>query len=401
MAILAHLILFVHGHEENTSVAAAVAYSLLFFPGLIVWFVTKIAAKEKILENWAELLLIIFIAFAFFSVGWAVLGSFSLLKGIREFALFIPYLFIFPLRDYVAEKGPDRIIWAFLAVCAISGIFSVLEYRSSLEIAKYFWQVASSRVRANAAIALGAFVILYGFVGIKKYNQLLIMALISISALAIAFTFSRGYWIVSLVGVAILAVLTKGKPRKRIVAFTLLSMVALCVAAFAIFPRLFLDLIEGLGTRLASVSLGDLSLRSRFAESAAVLHYFQKSPIIGYGLGGEFSFFNPIPYLTSHTWYIHDGYLFLLFKFGIIGTVMYLTFFGYMFVQTAVQVPGKTGYDKMLLISFVTLMIVMLIVNVTSPQFYNRGSILVLTIIWGIAAGFRKRDAESKTGGAV
>ena len=399
VAILAHLILALHRREvEGTSVFQAVAYSFLFFPGLIWWFAKKISSGGKIVENWAEFMFVLFLFFALMSIGWAYIDSFSVVKGVREFILFIPYLMIFPMRDYVAEKGAQKIIWAFLIVCIVAAISSIVEYRSAIEVAKFFWQVGASRVRANAAIFLGSVIILYGFIAAKKYNQVLVIAILSMTTIGLVMTFSRGYWIVAIMGIFILSVITKGNARKRVVIFTLISIGSMAAIAFAIFPRMIIDLAEGLLVRFASSNLSDISLQSRFSESLAVLQKIKLSPIIGYGLGAEFSFFDPITYQTATTWYIHNGYLWLIFKFGFVGSFLFLSFYAYMYVKTVSTASRIGGADKIMLLSFVTLMTIMLIINLTSPQFYDRGGILVLSMMWGISAGVRKKESASKLG---
>jgi O-antigen ligase len=195
------------------------------------------------------------------------------------------------------------------------------------------------------------------------------------------------------IGILLLAIAAKGSPRRRILTLSALSLIAVVVVAEVVFPRVFGDLIQGLGVRLAKVGLHDISLENRFVESAAVLKKVVVSPIIGYGLGAEFTFFNIITKFSETTWYIHNAYLFLLYKFGIVGTALYLSAYFYMLIKTARYAFNiEEESTRVMLLSFVSVMCVMLIVTVTSPQFYDRVAILVLTTIWGISAGIMKTN---------
>jgi O-antigen ligase len=403
VAILSHLILFLHKRGADTSVFQAVAYSLLFFPGLFWWFAKRVMGSKRILHHWAEFALVAFLGLAFVSIGWAWLYGSSSVKGLREFALFIPYLMYFPLRDYVAENNEKYILGALLFVCMTVAAFDIVEYRLSMAVAHYLWQVVGKRENLGEPLMVGSIIILFGFIAANKYNRVLVITSIAVSSIALALTFSRGYWGTAVFGLFLLVFVLKGAPRRRVLTLSFLSVMAVVVVAMIVFPRLFEDLIEGLGMRLAGSGLKDLSLQSRLAESAVILQHFTLSPVIGYGMGAEFSFFNPITYGTLTTWYVHNGYLFLLYKFGAIGAFLYLSFYGYILVRTARHAAHVVDEKiKTLMWSLFCVMSSMLVVNLTSPQFYDRVAILVFVTISGISAGIIKRDelaARANEGG--
>lgn len=393
VAIPAHLILYLNPHGDVTSLPAVLAYSILVYPGIIVYYARKLIKSEKILDNWGEFALMVFLLFASLSIIWASLYDYSTIKGIRELGLFVAYLLFFPIRDHVAEKGAARILWALLSVCAVAALYGIVRYKLSISIAEYFWQVIGSREALNEPLFMSALIILFGLVAARKFNLGVIIALICLNAVALALTFSRGYWITAVIGILLLAIAAKGSPRRRILTLSALSLIAVVVVAEVVFPRVFGDLIQGLGVRLAKVGLHDISLENRFVESAAVLKKVVVSPIIGYGLGAEFTFFNIITKFSETTWYIHNAYLFLLYKFGIVGTALYLSAYFYMLIKTARYAFNiEEESTRVMLLSFVSVMCVMLIVTVTSPQFYDRVAILVLTTIWGISAGIMKTN---------
>lgn len=393
-AILAHLILFLHKHAIGTAdIYQMVAYSLIVFPGLVWWFAKRLTQSGKVIEHWTEFGLLAFIGFAFLSLGWAAIDDFSLLKGIREFALFIPYLMYFPLRDYVAENDDEYVVIALLFVAISVAIFDIVEYRLTMITAQFFWQVMGSRENVGEELIVSAIIIMFGFIGAKRYNFYIVATLIAISTIALVLTFSRGYWGTGAFGLLLLTIVLKGPPRKRIMTFGALSVLGVVLVAAILFPKLLVDLVTGIGVRIAQLGGADLSLQARLAESEAVLQRFVASPVIGYGMGAEFSFYNPISNTTATTWYVHNGYLFMLYKFGLVGTFLYLLFFIRMLILTAREAAAANDErTKTLLFSFFCVMVSMLIVNFTSPQFYARVSILVAVVFWGISSGVSKRN---------
>ena len=403
MAILSHLILFLHERGiVETTIYQAVAYSAIFFPGLFWWFTKRVTESRKIIDHWTELGLVAFVIFGLVSIGWATMYGFSLTKGIREFVLFLPYLMYFPLRDYVAENNEQYVVAALLFVALAVAVFNIVQYRLLMITAHYFWQIMGERVNLGEPLMMSSIIIMFGFIAAKKYNFYLVASLIAVSTIALVLTFSRGYWGAGFFGLLLLMYIVKGAPRKRMLRLVLASFAGIILVAAIVFPKLMVDLVAGLAVRLAQLGGRDLSLESRLAESAVVLDHFVRSPVIGYGMGAEFSFFNPINSLTTTTWYIHNGYLFMLYKFGVVGTILYLSFYLHMAITTAREAAGVADEEtRILLYSFFCIMTAMLIVNLTSPQFYDRVALLILTVLWGISSGIAKRNRSSGKSMAV
>lgn len=398
IGILSHLILFIHKPYHGISVYQMVAYSMIFYPGLIWWYVKSFSESKKLVENRAELAFTLFMALALASIGWAQISGFSAFKGLREYALFISYLMYFPIRDYVAEKGYRNMLIALLAVCMSIALFDIVEYRLKMAVASYMWQILGGRENLGEPLMMSAIIVFFGFIAAKRYNRNLIIVLIAISSIALVLTFSRGYWGSTAFGLLLLVIFLNGAPRKRIITLSALSVLTVVAVAAILFPKLLVDLFVGVGHRLAMLGGRDLSLQSRLLESGAALKDFARSPILGYGLGARFTFFDPISYMTSDSWYIHNGYVFLLFKFGIVGTFLYMVFYLHIIASTWREASRSiVESDKVLLLSFTSVMGAMLLVNLTSPQFYDRVSILIVTVMWGITAGISRRRKLSES----
>ncbi len=396
VAIISHILLFLRvtkGAGETPALGPAeIVFSLIFFPGLLLWFVRRFQTREKFVEGWEDIVTIVFILYAFLGIGIAVYQGFSLQKGFREFLLFVPLLFIFPVRKEAAKKnGRQLIIWALLLLSACVAAYIIARYRVDLLVAKYLWQVAANRQQKEESLYMTAIIILFAFLVGTRYSKGIILPLLALELFALAITFSRGYWITTALGIVSLVFLLKGVARRRLIVFSGVAISLAVIVALAIFPGLFGSVIAGLGERLSSISINTLSLRDRLVESQAVVGKVEANPVIGYGLGSLFSFFDIIHSRTLETWYIHNAYLFLLFKFGLTGFLLFLTMY-LKRVSTLFKLWRKTQStaDNALVSAMLLIPLMMLFISVTSPQFDDRGSLLILAIVWGLGEAMWK-----------
>ena len=389
VAILSHSLLFLH--EAKGIGLIDILFSIIFFGGLIIWFLRKFTKGESVIRGGSDLILVSFLIYAFFGIFLASAYGFSFFKGFREFLLFVPYLLYMPIREYInGKKQVDVVIWSLIIVIVVVGTVDIVRYRLNMTVAQYFWQVISGREAAFESLFMSGVILLATFYAAREYNRVIVTIALGLSAVSLAITFSRGYWIGAVIGVGFLMIFSPGEARKRLVILSSISLLVSIAIVYILFPKIFSDIFEGLVTRLAATGLGDISLRNRFAESSAVLKKVADSPIIGYGLGSFFSFYNLIFQQTSTTWYIHNVYLFMMFKFGVVGTMLYLSFyFMKMFDAIKLALNYNSSFEKIIMTGFVSIMLVMLIISVTSPQFYDRASVLILSVFWGVIDSYR------------
>jgi O-antigen ligase len=99
----------------------------------------------------------------------------------------------------------------------------------------------------------------------------------------------------------------------------------------AIFLPAFIDLlIAGFIHRVSTIgsaSTEDVSLLNRFGEWSAAWERILQSPIIGHGFGVKFYFFDLTREVTTVKSHIHNTYLGILYRHGLIGLVLFLGFY--------------------------------------------------------------------------
>ena len=346
--------------------------------------------RQTILIRDQDIILILFIAYGLLSVFLTSLIGFSMMKGFREFALFIPYLFYFPVREYIQEtKRYKPILWTLIFVGTVVALVNVIRYREAIAIANYLFEVWGKRQVVEEPLYMGAIVILLSLVILiqRKYHVFLLIML-SVNIFSLAVTFSRGYWMATIFASCLLIILNRSIARsKLIITIGVLCLIGVSVTII-IFPGIFQSFGQGIMMRVASIGVNDISLRTRLSEARTVIRLIYKSPIVGYGLGSMFSYYDLITKYYVTNWYIHNGYLFLLFKFGIIGTILFLIYYIKQTLNCYHAFRNETNNDlRPVFIGFFSISITMLLLSFTSPQFYDRASVLLLSTIWGLNDG--------------
>ena len=374
-------------------------YAVYFFGVISLWFIQKLVNNEKIVYNTADQLLLVFFALCILSIVPGILGQASVIKWFRELMIFSAYLFYFPAREAIFRyKAVPWIGIGFLILATYIAVSNFIKYKTAASSAVYLWQLISGRQTANEPLFLTAILIgicLYLFLNSHVF-QMFLLAVISFFTIALAVTFSRGYWFGLFVGIATVILLLKGKQRRKfILTMSILSTLALLVL-FIFFSATGLAILQSMGQRFISGSLSagqDISLQSRLSESNAVIDAIKINPILGYGLGVFFKFPDPILKITSESWYIHNGYLFLWFKLGFFGMLSFLLVYMLMIRDAYKLYIGQSHtFESHLLLGISAVLVSMLIISLTSPQFITRDSILIISLGWAIIGAFRLKN---------
>ncbi len=331
--------------------------------------------------------------YAFTEVLFAVARGFSFMKGLREFLLFAPLLLLFPIRrETQNDRGVIIVMWSLLLMSATVGLYIMVRYKIDLSSAKYLWQVIGNRQQREETLYMCSIILLFAFLAGKNFRISLSLPLLAINVFALAITFSRGYWITTVAGIFGLIFFLRGSARRRIVMMSGLALLLGITVGIIILPRVFGEFLTGLAERAGSISADALTIRSRLAESEVVLHEISTSPVVGYGPGALFSFYDIITNVTIRTWYIHNGYLFLLFKFGIVGFVMFFAMYAKRISALLSLWRRKSTLGENALVSaLLVISLMMLFISFTSPQFFDKGALMILSVTWGIGDSLCKR----------
>ena len=199
-----------------------------------------------------------------------------------------------------------------------------------------------------------------------------------ITSAAIMLSFSRHWWISFTCSAALICVLSVKKNIPKISYMFLLT-------ALLVFALMFLR-FEPITTYVNLVTLRAGSLMSEKIESWEIRgvekEYAMKTifahPIWGIGFVKAYrpQIYGP---KDKSLWYLHEGYLWILLKMGLVGFIPFL-WFSYVFVKRAIKYWSrvKDKFFKGIVLGSCCSYIGMAVANLASPHFMQNWEVAVL-----------------------
>jgi O-antigen ligase len=391
LVILGYAALFLQS-SQGVSILET-GFAAFFFSGIVFWFADRwYVQREPVSVSSGDAWLLAFLALALFSVVTAIVSESKLLLWTREFLMLAGFLFYFPVREVMkSERGRKAVLGTFLLLALVVAAKNLYRYRSGALVAEFLWELIGARQAVNEPLF---FAVIIGAVAVwmtttRRWVRVASLAAILLFSLSLILTFSRGYWLGTLVGVAILFLLGNREERKRLGLLSLVAGLGGIAVMFFVFRQIFYDLFMTVVGRFftSAAAFEDKSVTNRVAESKAVWDLISRNPIAGAGLGAEISYFHLLRRSTQHTYYMHNAYLYLWFKFGIVGLVVFLVSFGAKIKEGILWLRAVTDEPRRAsVMASVAILVAMLEITITSPQFYARDSILIITLCWATIA---------------
>lgn len=234
-------------------------------------------------------------------------------------------------------------------------------------------------------------------ISVGKIHNLIAIPLVIVFAVALLVTFGRGVWLGTVLVVVVLALRLGLERFARI--FVVGSIVAAAVAAGAInFSPRVADAIE---SRVLSVdrdfSKGE-SWRWRETENEFAWGKIASYPISGIGLGGEYQPIRNRFMSPEQTRMIHNSYLYLLLKFGVLGLVFPL----WLTVQVwkySSRTAGKDGFSEMdvLAVALGSSFLITVATGVTQPEWMEHKGVLFMGFVIAMLAAIRRVEGGAKS----
>jgi O-antigen ligase len=363
---------------------ADVVLGVVYLGGLIVWFYYILfIKKDKIVKNTADWLIIFFYVASFGCVIIAYLNDVDFIDAFKEYANFSVTLLYFPIRYYFNEKEDlKRLLIVFaISIFIVELIHFYRYYVAATTNLVYAYQLART-VKTNQALFVAASIsaIVFFFYTKGWRNRLLLGILAGFSTAALITTFSRAFWIVLLVQVAILFLLLP--LRKKIELGVLVATLTAIVLSLAFLfmkdnTKLLLGVVEA---RFVSASKGtkDVSVQARFAEYQATFVKIRENPLGGNGYFKSFSYIDPLTGYTLTAPINHNGYIYLVYRLGFPLAIVYLLFFlSYIFKSIKYMIISKDKFFKAISIVAFMYLLLIAITNFVTPTLSFRDGIFV------------------------
>lgn len=308
-------------------------------------------------------------------------------NALGELTYFAGIFTYFAFKNYFHNELFKNSILCLLGLVLLYVMVRNAYYYQQIILQAYMpWQLEKARVASNEVFILLALVFsTVAVLLVKNYFSKLILFTIFIGAFAsLILTQSRGYWIAYTFSVLIIFFYTERRYKKNIVLYFILIFGTGIVISNLFFPDYFELITTALIERFKSIGSStqiDISVLERIDETKRVFSKIVINPIVGYGFGVEYIkyiFFERIHVATS---YVHNGYLAAWYKLGLPGLFLFLSIYFYT-IKNCYFIYKKhfVVLHKIISLSIIATLFAMLLVNITSPQFLQFDSILLMTL---------------------
>jgi len=416
IAAVAGVILFLDFWDVRISLVLAVAFSTLIQYG----------AKEKTLFEMSILTLV------FVSLLVGVYAKFCL-EGlrIRGSKLYLPLVALIFISLLAALRGvlssynmalAGFELYAFLCFGVIFLVVNLFDspatirrsfyvfvivalYSSTIGLAAYLQ--AGHRIGGHlfgAFPAMIALVLLNLFFYSEKRGDRFLYLLISIPLiLHLLCSFTRGYWLGFLGGLAISYAVFVWQSRdslhKRLFVFArAIVLGGILVYMLLIFASKLLpfDNLPHEASRRLESSFTWAPFSSAFArlvEYKACWDTIKENPVLGHGFGYVLEYKDPLSSRVHSQWYIHQSYLYMALKMGFLGLIIFLWMF-YVFFRDSIRkcIRIQSAFFKGLAFGFIGNALQLLIAGLTNYEFaavvntcylaFAMGAVVVIGETW-------------------
>ncbi len=393
--VLCSFIVIAH-HEEGIQITE-VLYAMYFLGFLGHWFLVHlILGKEHVIRNREEQMLVLFLVLITLSFPVTILFGGSLRGILSEWMGWALFGFYFPIRDAMERyrHGLKVVVGAIAFVGLFIFFRNLLNFQEIVLNATQAWQVTRGRAVTNTALIVvpSFFALLYFLYAETWKYRILWAASFVFFFVGLLLTQSRGYWVAFAFGAGILFLLVPGKYRTRLLVSGLVAGLGALAIGFLLFADVLTLILGGMLDRLLSIggaASNDISLVNRWLESAAVWEHVKANPILGHGMSTPFRFYDITWEYSMNRAFIHNGYLSLLFKFGIWGTVLMLGFLvalGIRGFQTFRMLDAPLPI-RLSALAVVGCLATFSLTAITSNPFYLNDTLFILAVISGVAGG--------------
>lgn len=408
---LCMLAVFVFREDDAKVGLEEVAYMAFVSAGLVVWFAKEMMVlRRRIVLTGFDLLLLTswILTNIIAAIGWYVHGG-DATAFLKELLYHQTMLLYFPIRNTMTErKYLLRMISVILVLGVINAVNNLVTYQervveSALEFGMVGARVASFEVLGTVMVIVGFTILAYAK---KPWTYVLGLGGMAIGVASVVMSLSRGPIFASLLGMLVIIALVPAGKSIKLIGTAIITLILNLVALSILAPTFAESILDNIEDRISSVGKLDVdkSLDSRVAESEALLEYIPKSPMIGYGYGVQYKFFDDPYSFTAKVLFIHNGYLYPFYKYGIPLGLLFLSVFFYPLVAGVVNAPPKNaGFLRALMVGASGMMVTLMATNLTSCKFEDHVDSAVFAMTFAVFTYVRLRTvpegeyAEEKT----
>lgn len=377
-----------------------VAFAGAFFIYMPGWLLSQVLLyRERMVNTRTDGALAFFLLYSLFGIGlgWMLGGKVSWIAG--EWLALIMLFFYFPVKEQVAHRPQALpVILSILGLlAAIAVVRNIWEYQYELNAASYVWEVKQGRATVNEhwLMMAGLAALACYLHAQKRWLRWSLLVFFAAMVAGVIVGQSRAVWVSFLLGTLVLFVLVRPAQRRTMLTVGSVSAITALGVGYAVLGDFFFVVLVGLIERFVSLSTAttqDLSLVNRFIENMAVLDRIKDSPIIGHGFGVPIKYFSLVFEFTREQSFIHNAYLSVWYKHGLIGLVAIYGFYistivkGWRLARTASSPTARLG-GMIVAACFIA----EALSAITQNSFAGDDTCLLIGVGGGIVAGLARR----------
>ncbi|HET6567752.1 MAG TPA: O-antigen ligase family protein [Rhodothermales bacterium] len=381
-----------------------VLYGLCFFGYMGYWFVTRsLSHKEAIFEYPEDRMLggLLLWTVPAFALVFVFHGDASM--AFKEWEGLLMLSVYFPVREACVRyrNGTRVIMTAFFVICVFVILRNLWEYHTDLVSAIHVWQVKRERVNTNDNVLMAASVISLTLLVFAEQwrTRLTLLAFFLLAFLGLILTLSRGYWVAFAVGAMGLFLIVEKRQKRRMILFALYGAAGMILIGTVFFGDLMSTVLSGLQTRFTSIGTSttqDPSVINRLLEAKAVWTWIATNPIMGYGLGVPYHFYDMNYDFTMVRSFMHNAYLSLWYRFGIFGLLLVLYFWATVIFRgvQAFRIRHAERLVRVCGLAAGCALLAFTVSALTSNPFVNDDHLYLLGFLAGLASGTSRRAQQ-------
>ncbi|MFT5143756.1 MAG: hypothetical protein ACI80V_002215 [Rhodothermales bacterium] len=401
LGVLLTSFILIADYQEGTQITE-VLWGLYYAAFMAHWYITRMLMyRDRLFEDRESRSLFLFLVLMTLSVGLTIMFKGDLRFFLGEWLSLSFFSFYFPIREAITRHrhGLRVIVISLLIVATLVQVRNILNYQQILIEATYAWQVTKGRAVTNTAVIM---VPLFGSLLMLLHARKLKPALLAGGIFAFFFagfilSQTRGHWVAFAFACLVIFPVLGRAERYRLVSVGALSVAGIVGLGFLFLGEAFQLVAAGIVDRVISIGSAasdDISLINRFRETKVVMGKVLQNPILGYGPGVKFGFWDLsyLPPFTHQTSFLHNGFVALWYKFGIWGLGLVLYFWGAA-IRRGIRVYHSAAPDSLRVagLSASALLIAFGVSASTSNPFYVNDTMFVFAAVMGIGAGVSQR----------
>ena len=357
--------------------------------GWILRMLMRSASRESVapraLPQPATALLIGFVAWAAIGSALGVAHDANYKDSLLELRPLLHFLLVLPIIMELDRAAVRRLVWFLILLSPILAVKALLEYaRGEGGHALYTADIRIMDV--DFAYLTFAIVLTLSLYAAGERRRLLLATISALALCGLAVTFYRSAALGLAAGIiTIFALLERTGRRRFAVVVGGVGMAGIVAAlVYAGVHGGGRDPLAAIVSRVASIGdySTDVSAQHRLHEWAAAREMIAAHPIVGNGLGARVGFHSPMySDLTkqrgywSHDVYMHNSYMWLLTKMGLIGFVSILTVVALALQHAWHRIRSMRGGERGIPIGIAACLVTLVVVSFFGPMLTGRTTV--------------------------